>query len=86
MPCFSIVAMFALMDVLAGAKNLVLSDDRVNGNPVSRQPSIEFLRPRSQSLASISLDRCRTVGIQLGYVRITTAEKSLASRHSSILA
>ena len=66
MPCFSIVAMFASIDVFAGAKNPVLSDDRVNGNPVSRQPSIEFLCPRSQSLAPISLDGCRTVGTQFG--------------------
>ena len=66
MPCFSIVAMFASIDVLADAKNPVPPDDRLDGNPVSRQPSIEFLRPRSQSLAPISPDGCRTVGIQFG--------------------
>ena len=66
--------MFASIAFFGDAQNPVPYDDRLDGNPASRQPQVEFLRPRSQSLASISLDGCRTVGIQFTYARTTTAK------------
>ena len=55
-PCFPIVAMFALIDVFGDAKNLIPSDDVLNVNSLCCQPSVELLRLLSLGLASICLD------------------------------
>ncbi|MDE0503849.1 MAG: hypothetical protein OXI86_07195 [Candidatus Poribacteria bacterium] len=70
--------MLALIDGFGDAKNLTLSDDVLDGDPVCRQSSVELLRLMSQGHTPTFLYRCPTVGILFGYIRRTIAKKSLA--------
>ena len=74
--------MFASIDVFGNAKNLTPSDDILNANSLCCQLSVELLRLWSQGRTPTFLNRCRTVGIQLGYALITTVSQLLSFRRN----